>query len=213
MRFRSLAIMVYLSVFMLAACTDTGEKKGDAAIAQADLTDFEEQLMDLSNETSFAYDINLHNEKARQLEVMVEHYEDGEKVNEVVHFASDLKGTKPSDDLRVVFLRQMIGQGKEKWVASIMTENGRASTENIVKTPSDDYTSVSSGGVGSKIPFNIGEQKYAATIKHTNKTSVTQRTNMETEEAIKKATDYEHVYLMSVQLNEQFEKLEEKNDK
>ncbi len=218
MRLRSLTVMAFLLVFILAACTDTDEsapetdpdKKGDATIAKADLTNFEKQLMDLSNYTAFAYDVNLHNQKAKGLQVTVEHYENGEKVDEVINMESGLERVKPSDQLRVVFLRQQINQGKEKWIGSVVRDNGYGTTENIIDSPSDDYTSVSSGGIGSNMPMNIGERQYAATIKHTNQTSVSQRTNLETEADIKQATDYEQVYLLSVKLNEQHGKLDDK---
>ncbi len=153
---RSLTVMAFLLVFVLTACTDESapetnpDKKGDATIVKADLTNFEKQLMDLSNYTAFAYDINLHNQKAKGLQVTVDHYENGEKVNEVINVESGLKGVKPSDHLRVVFLRQKMNQGKEKWIGSIITDNGYGSSENIIDSPSADYTSVTSGGIGSK---------------------------------------------------------------
>ncbi|GAB4074249.1 hypothetical protein GCM10028778_17520 [Barrientosiimonas marina] len=218
MRLRALTVILFLLALVLTACSDDTkpvgpDKKGDATIAEADLTDFDKKLMNLATDMSFAYDIQLHNQEAKELQVTVEHYQNGEKVNEILNMASGLKNVKPSDNLKVVFLRQKAGEGQEKWVGSVIRANGSSSVENTVEAPSDDYASVSSGGISSQTSFTIGERQYASTIIHTNQHSVSQRTDLDTDEAIKQATDYEDVYLLSVRLNKQQGKLKKEAER
>ena len=59
--------------------------------------------------------------------------------------------------------------------------------------------STGSGSV-SEVPLFIGEKKVLATIAYTNNKGMTILNDIETKEDLKRVTDYEQVYIISVEL-------------
>ncbi|MFZ3577795.1 hypothetical protein [Virgibacillus sp. DJP39] len=89
---------------------------------------------------------------------------------------------------------------QEQWITSIMDDGGQSS--GLFKKDISGREKMSSGTGGlNEAPLFIGEKKVVATIVYTNKQGLSIYNDIETKEQLEKATDYEHVYIISVELN------------
>ncbi|PSL42984.1 hypothetical protein B0H94_11267 [Salsuginibacillus halophilus] len=65
---RHLLILFVTLLAFTTACSNaqTTEEAGDATLAPADLTDFEEDLFDVVNQSGYSYDIEIHDGNNRR---------------------------------------------------------------------------------------------------------------------------------------------------
>lgn len=102
--------------------------------------------------------------------------------------------------IRMVFMREPKSDDQEQWITSIM----RGGSQSSVSTKNDiekrKKMALGSGTI-SEVPLSIGEKKVVATMVYTDEKGMTIINNIETEEELKMATDYEHVYVISVEMN------------
>ncbi|NEU32044.1 hypothetical protein GN156_14875 [bacterium LRH843] len=82
-----------------------------------------------------------------------------------------------------------------------MTNNGYTSTDSVHNLEGrEKLNSTAWGGIHSPTPLFKNENKIIASIVHTNKNTVSSRTDISTEEELKEATNYEQVYIISIEL-------------
>lgn len=193
-----LTLGLFLMLFTLTACSEE-TTTSDALINQAELTSFEKSLADLTGKYALIYDIDLKNDKATEITGIVDYYENGEFVRKISEVSAPITEENNTDTIRVAFIQQLINDSEENWITSFMTDEGQSSGTN--KNKIDQLDQMSSGYVGlSKDSLFIGKKKGLATIVYTNKDELAISNNIETEEDIKRATNYEHVYIISIQV-------------
>lgn len=186
-----------LMIFLLSACS--GESKsGDAEIKRSELTNFEENLLSLSSQHSMVYDLDLKNEAAKEIVVTIDYYEKGKFVRQITELTDRIVDNQ--DSLRLAVLQQ-VNKNEDNWITSIMNESGMSSI--AFPQPTDErermnFASTSGGiEVGALV---IGERKIIYSIAYSSSDEMSILPNIETKEDLQKATNYEQVYIVSVEI-------------
>lgn len=195
---RILYVSILLLIF-LSACDSGGKNEGDATIQDATLSEFEEGLLDLVGQQSFVHDIEIHNEEAEELTLRVDYYEDGEHIDEIIVLSTDLSELDKEEKIRTIFLREEISTEDERWITSIITENGMSSAANEYENKNAEELDFSAWGHATDpTVLDLGEQKVIAQIISTSKSAISVRDTGNAEEMIERTKDYEQVYLLSI---------------
>lgn len=190
---------------IFTGCSSPSSFQGrDAIINEAELTNFEGQLINTITERSFVYDMELNNETITEIQVTIDVYEHGELVNTVVNMGSSFSEEERKGDIRLVIMQQLFEENEEsQWIGSIMTETGRSSFKSS-KNKLDKQNQFSStvwGGINSETSIDKGTKTVLASIANSDKSVISSIGNIETEEQLKQATNYEQVFIISVTLN------------
>lgn len=187
-------------LLLLCACTEKTTTSSDAVIKRAELTPFEDNLPKLIDNRSFAYDIDVKTDQVSKIIGTVDYYENGEFVRQISEISTKIMEEEQQEAIRMVFMREPKSDDQEQWITSIM----RGGSQSSVSTKNDiekrKKMALGSGTI-SEVPLSIGEKKVVATMVYTDEKGMTIINNIETEEELKMATDYEHVYVISVEMN------------
>lgn len=197
---KHLSIGVFLSLLLLTACSKGSA--GDAMIKPAELTKFEESLVDLTSEHFFIFDLEIKNEEITEIKGTVDYYENGEFVRKVSEINTGISEEENNEDkLTVAIIRQARNDKEENWITSFMTESGQSSGSvlNKIDGKAREKFASSWGGVNEG-PLTIGQKKVIGTLAYSGKDGISINHSIETKEDIKRATDYEQVYVLSVEL-------------
>ncbi|WP_099159125.1 hypothetical protein [Virgibacillus ndiopensis] len=202
MRYFTIGMVLLLS--LLSACTQDKasiESESDATIKEADLTAFEKHMMEIAGTYSFSYDIEIKSDKVKELHTTIDYYENGDFKRKIVDSYTTLTEEDLKEKIRTVFVRQQPTNDQEQWISSVMTKDGYSTAESKFDiTNRKKIESTTWGGISDKTPLKIGEKRIVASLINSDKNAVSIRTNIETKEEIKEATNYEQVYLISVEL-------------
>lgn len=199
---KKITFMMLTILLLTTACSsDQDTKSGDAIIDIAELTGFEKNLIEMMNSQSFVYDIDIKNRDVKELRATVDYYENGELISSTPDFTASLSEIDFKDPIRTVFMRQHANEDNEQWISAIITDNGQASATTEPSGEKAEEMALSAwGGISNATPLLIGEKKIIAHIIQSNKDGVTSPNQIDTEEQFKMMTDYEQVYLISVEL-------------
>lgn len=187
-----------LMVFLLCACSDQSEE-GDAKIKRTELTSFEENLLSIASKHSMVYDLELKNEAAKEIVVTIDYYEKGKFVRQITEMKDLIEEDKES--LRIAVLQQPSTSNEENWITSIMRKSGMSSLsfpQNTTERDKMNFASTS-GGIDEGLML-IGEQKIIYSIVYTELGEMSITQDIETKEDLKKATNYEQVYIVSLEI-------------
>lgn len=196
MKYVTLGLLLLL--FTLTGCSEE-TPKGDALLKQAKLTGFEKSLAELTGKYSIIYDIDLNNNNATEITGIVDYYENGEFVRQISEMSSPITEKNNTETIRVAFIQQLITESEENWITSFMIDEGQVSGTS--KNKIHQLNQMASGYAGvSNGSLVIGKKKGLATIVYTNKELVGIGSEIETKEGIKRATNYEHAYIISIEL-------------
>ncbi|WP_188454841.1 hypothetical protein [Virgibacillus oceani] len=200
MRYITIAILLLLS--LLSACTqDKVNKDADAIIKEANLTEFEKYMVKIAGTNSFHYDMEIKSKDVNKLHTTIDYYENGNFKRKIADSYTALSEKDLNETIRTVFIRQQPTNNQEQWISTVMTKDGYSSSESkLVITKRKEAESSTWGGISDETPLHIGEKRIIASLINSDKNAVSITYNMETEEEIKKATNYEQVYLISVEL-------------
>ncbi len=202
-------------LFLLAACSVQQEKA--PTLKPAELSDSERQLLQAGGaDYSDVYELEMKDGTAEMLEITVEHYEKGEKAEDITSLRSHFpKGEEvDSKSHRLVFaaanfgefIQEASGEWEQKdmyqrFVLTHLNGGGSTSVNRLIR---DDDSTVSAG-VGSGATMNLDMDKpvrLAAIIKNTDSEFSVPAGLLEDEEEafLQKIADFEHVYVFTVML-------------
>lgn len=195
-------ICVLIILLFLTACSQEQETSdGDAVVSEADLTDFEKNLTQIIDEKSFIYDIEVNNDDVTEIHTTIDYYENSELVRSIADSSTTFSDADMEDGIRTVFMRKSANERNEQWITSVITSSGSSIAESLNDLEGrEELDSSAWGGVISPTPLFLGEKKVIASIVHTNDSSVSVINTIKTEEDLRRATDYEQVYIMSIEL-------------
>lgn len=190
-------------LLLLCACTEKTTTSSDAVIKRAELTPFEDNLPKLIDNRSFAYDIDVKTDQVSKIIGTVDYYENGEFVRQISEISTKIMEEEQQEAIRMVFMREPKSDDQEQWIASIMRGGSQSSvsTKNDINDIEKRKKMALGSGTISEVPLSIGKKKVVATMVYTDEKGMTIINNIETEEELKMATDYEHVYVISVEMN------------
>jgi hypothetical protein len=121
-----LSAFLVLSLVLLTGCKQ--ESKGDAIIKNAELTTFEDSLVNLTSEHSIILDLEINNDEITEIIGTVNYYENGEFVRKVSEINTGISEEEENDDkLTVGFIHQARNDIEENWITAFMTESGQSS--------------------------------------------------------------------------------------
>ncbi|WP_042224370.1 hypothetical protein [Oceanobacillus manasiensis] len=193
---RKINILILLSLLSLVAACSNQENQ-DALIEEGELTDYERNLTNLVSENVFVYDVEILNKNAKAVRLKVDYYQEGELVDTIVNLSFSVDVEEESE-ARLVFLNTP-PSGQEKWVAAIMTENGMASStvdEGLPKM--EDMSGIAGSLVGPSLEIN--KESVIGSMVKSNQETIGTPVHIETEEDLKRATSYEHVFILKATL-------------
>ncbi|WP_085992919.1 hypothetical protein [Oceanobacillus senegalensis] len=197
---RLCAVVMISVILVLSACStkEPLEEEGDAAIQPAKLSNYEKNLTQIMAMENFAYDVNIHDEEVRAIETTIDYYKNGELMGTFAELESHVND---DNSIRTVFLRQKLNENEEKWVCSHMDENGQSSGMQMKEFEGrEELNSSAWGGLTEPTPLYIGEKLVIASLVFSNKNGISIYSDLSTEEALKQQTDYEQVYIISIEL-------------
>ncbi|PAV29683.1 hypothetical protein CIL05_09935 [Virgibacillus profundi] len=196
---RYVPVFFLITLSLLSACSN--EVESDAVIEEAELTEFEKNLIELTGDQSFVYDYEINNDEVKEIHTFIDYYEKGELIERVSEMGTTLSETQSDDPMRTVFIRKQVNENEEQWITSIMSNSGSSSADAVNDiSKRKEMNSASWGGITSRTPVNIGEKQVVASIVKSNKNGVSTYNIIETEDDLKRATDYEQVYIISIEL-------------
>jgi hypothetical protein len=190
-----------ISVLLLTTCSKESTT-GDATLKQSELTRFEESLVDLTSEQSFIFDIEINNDEITKITGTVDYYENGEFVRQISNTSSEISEEQNNEEtIRVALIHQPRNDNEEQWITSFMKEDGHSSgtVENKIDGKAREKFASVWGGVNEG-PLTIGQKKVIGILAYSAKDGLSMANSIETKEDIKRATNYEQVYLLSVEL-------------
>src|SRR5699024_11048553 len=87
-RMKYIPIYVFIILSLLSACSQEKTEDADVVIEEAELTSFEENLMNMMNNSAIVYDVEVNNEDIEDLQLTVDYYEKSEFVDQVVDMST-----------------------------------------------------------------------------------------------------------------------------
>ncbi len=191
----SLLLFIFIISF-LTACSLKNNDNTAVTIDSANLSAFEQNLLDLIGEYTSVVELQINDNDAEIIEVSIDQYKNGEKQEEVMLFTSYLDDTDLSKPIRVLISKRTNHKDIE-WLASIISDEGTASMES--KTPLEkEYTGSAFGMANMPTSIHLGEKKVIGTVALTDSDSVHIRSDIESDEDLKEATDYEEVFIINL---------------
>lgn len=200
MKYIPIYVLIILS--LLTACTQEKVDKADAVIEEAELSGFEESITDMMNNSAFVYDVQVNNEAIDDLRLTVDYYEKSEFVDRIVGISSMIESEEGQEEsIRAVFTQSTPIENKEQWIAAVMTNSGYSSGESP-NTDVKDREEMSStwGSVNVPAELKIGEKQVIGSMVYSSEDAVSSVVNIETEEDLKRATDYKQAYILSIEV-------------
>lgn len=191
-------------LLLLTSCSGQTENS-DATIHRAKLDEFEGNLLSLITQHDLVYDLKIKNHDIRAVMTTIDYYKNGQFVQQLSQLRAPLLEEEIKKDLKLVIFNQSINETQESWTSSFMAGSNNASVtikNDISGREKRNFSSVSGGR--DKATLTIDKSKVIATIAYSNKNELYIIDEIDSEEDIKEATKYEHVYIISVELkNEQ----------
>ncbi|WP_221568497.1 hypothetical protein [Alkalihalobacillus sp. TS-13] len=201
-------------ILLLTACSVQQEKA--PTLKPAELSESEQQLIQAGgSDYSYVYNLEMNDADAEMIELTVEHYEKGKKVEDTAGFGSYLPTGEDIDSKtnRLVFTAASFGAGVEKngeaeqqdthqrFVLTHLNGGGSSSTSRLIE---DEEANVLAGmGRGGMIHLEFDQPvKLAALFKHTHSDFSVPGSLLEDneEEFLEKIADFEHVYVFTIKL-------------
>ncbi|WP_216827616.1 hypothetical protein [Alkalihalobacterium elongatum] len=179
------------------------EEQKSAVIKNGELTPFEEGLLQSIGDRAFVHDIDIENLDVSEVYVTVDHYTKGELVSKVVEMTTPIYENSDDKIIRTVFINQQFENNKkERWALSVMTnsESAHGSIERELNLD-EDYSLSAYGGITDPVSLSLNELYAVASVIRTNEDTITVINGPLTNEELKEVTNYDHVYIVSIQLN------------
>src|SRR5699024_2532722 len=103
-RMKYIPIFVFIILSLLSACSQEKAEEADAVIEEADLSSFEENLMNMMNNSAFVFDVEINNEDIEDLQLTVDYYEKSDFVDQVVDMSTMVASEEgPEGSIRAGF--------------------------------------------------------------------------------------------------------------
>ena len=191
-------------LLLLTSCSGQTENS-DATIQRAKLDEFEGNLLSLITQNDLVYDLKIKNHDIKAVMITIDYYQNGQFVQQLSQLRAPLLEEEIKKDLKLVIFNQSINETEESWTSSFMAGSNNASVtfKNDI-TGREKMNFASASGGRDKATLTVDKSKVIATIAYSNKNELYIIDEIDSEEDLKKATKYEHVYIISVELkNEQ----------
>ncbi|WP_261134864.1 hypothetical protein [Bacillus sp. Marseille-Q3570] len=204
-------------ILLLSACSVQQEKA--PTLKSAELSESEQQLLQAGgSDYSYVYDLEMNDTDAEMIELTVEHYKKGKKVEDAAGFGSYFPTGEEVDSNtnRLVFAAASFSgvverngeaeqqETHQRFVLTHLNGGGSSSTSRLIE---DEGATVLAGmGRGGTMHLEFDQPvKLAALFKHTHSEFSVPGSLFEDneEEFLEKIADFEHVYVFSIKLLDQ----------
>jgi len=191
-------------LLILTSCSRQNETS-DAIIQRAKMNEFESNLLSLISQHDLVYDLKIKNRDVKAVMTTIDYYENGQYVQQLSQLRAPILEEEIKKELKLVIFNHPLTETEESWTSSLMAGSNNSSVtikNDITSSKKMNFSSVSGGR--DKASLTIDKSKVIATIAYSNKNELYIIDEIDSEEDLKKATKYEHVYIISVELkNEQ----------
>src|SRR5699024_10560341 len=127
-----------LSFSLLMACNSNAFDE-DVLIEQSAEENLNLDIMNLLANQLGVWDITINNDSVEEIEIVVDHYQNGEK-QEPILVMSTMFNQEASSNIIKLLIAEQVYEDESKWIAPIIDDGGTSSTENTIPN-SEDFAS------------------------------------------------------------------------
>lgn len=186
----------YFMILFLVACSDKS-----VIISEAELTEYEISLTDMLSEQHFAYDLDVQDKDISEITIGIDLYKNSKLVKRISEDSYVIEDEDRNDPLRLVFLLTKQDEKNSNWVSAVMTASGNSSFISDFGVDTVSYNSNVGGGILNQTPIELGKEHVIGVVVYSNKDSVSVESEIETEEDLKKVTNYEQVFIIKLKVH------------
>lgn len=193
-RMKKIVFSMIVVLLFLLGCSS--EPKGDAVLKETSLTDFERNLISLYGESAIIHDVKILNDDVKEIYLYIDLYKQGERMGTVSEISSGIS----EDKFKTIFLNLKPTDEERQWVSAVMLESGYASGNASNKLDDETYESSAWGGITGENELKIGKKQPVGSLVYSNQNQIGMIDDLSTEDAVKQQTNYEEVYIFSIEL-------------
>lgn len=182
-------------ILFLVACSDKS-----VIISEAELTEYESSLTDMLSEQHFAYDLDVQDKNISETTIGIDLYQNSKLVKRISEASYLMEEEDRNDPLRLVFLLTKQDKKNGNWLSAVMTASGNSSFISDFGVDTMSYDSNVGAGVLNQTPIELGKEHVISSVVYSNKDSVSVGSEIETEEDLKRVTNYEQVFIIKLKV-------------
>jgi len=212
---RSFAILMVITTFLcllLAACTDSSKTSkpappktkvatpsADVTFKEADLNLYEKDLIQGLTESSYSYDVQIHNQ-SKKLNILIEEYSKGKKVGVTLKTSAFADEDRPPEEMKLLIARQRPFDNTETWVIHTYSNMGTGSRTYTDDQKQKDDSTAAAFTADLPIHLNQGDTSVIGALIITNEDKSDFMADLQTEEGIQEITNFDQAYLIKAEV-------------
>ncbi|WBX80221.1 hypothetical protein PD280_22005 [Virgibacillus salarius] len=195
---KRLIFPLLIMIVLLSACLSDERR---IMIKRGELTEYEQKLNQLIGDQLLIYDIQHATDQVEAAIATIDYYEYGQYKDTVSNISISFSAEDLEESIRLVVLNQQM-EDKEKWITAFLTKTAVVSNENerdlVGKEEVGQSTGV--GGIVEPTPIQLNDKQVIGSIVRTSKGEMATMNHIESEADLKRATNYEQVFIISLEL-------------
>lgn len=183
-------------IVLLTSC----QQLKQTTVQEASLTDFEEKLLKMVAIESFVYDLEIANQDVEEVEVSIDYYEYGDFIDTVNRQSLTVDEEQENDLFRIAFISRKAIADNIQWSVAVFTDSTTSTSQSNERKKITSQSSAWSS-INSSVALEIGKKQILAHIVYSNEDGgLSTSTYAETDEDLYRLTNYDHVFILSVEL-------------
>lgn len=181
-------------IFLTACSTDVQNEEVDVEMNDVKLTQLEQGIMNLVGNNSIIFELQVKNDAVNEIELTVDHYENGELQGTDMYFTASLHDMDYSNPIHIIIANRGINE-QHQWIGSVITEDSSASFQTDLTTAPVHSASTF---VPIDTPFSIqlNEKKLISTLILSKDGPI--HANIKSEQDLGEVHKHDHVYVFYV---------------
>ncbi|MBO1002375.1 hypothetical protein [Pseudogracilibacillus auburnensis] len=178
-------------IFLTACSTNVQNEEVDLKISDVKLTQLEQGMMNLVGDNSIIFEMQVKNDAANEIELTVDHYENGELQGTEMYFTASLHDMDDSNPIHIIIANRGIND-QHQWIGSVIAEDSSASFQT-------DLTAIPVHSASTFVPIDtpfsvqLNEKKLISTLILSKDGPI--HANIKSEQDLEEVHQHDHVYV------------------
>lgn len=195
---RFIFFTLLMSFSLIIGCS-SDRAKGDILITQAAHEDVEFDVLQLLADQLALWELSI-DQAAEEIEVLVEHYEFGEKQEPLAQMSTILDDENSRKELSLLIAEQLYNENS-KWTIAFISEDGISSSESTTPTM-DEFSFSAYATAPMPLTGEMNEEIALATIMFTNSDEpIVTSTALDEDFDEVQLENYDHTYIVKLIVN------------
>lgn len=195
---RILVLIMLLIISLLGACASNGHE-GDVSIEQKIDDKIDVEILDVLTDQFGLWDVTIHHKEATDIEIVIDHYEHGEKQEPIMQMSTMIDKENKSNNVTVLVAEQTYDD-EAKWTTAFIDDGGSSSSETFAPSL-EEFTSMAYSTVSVPDTFPIGKPFVIGTmVLSSTEDSITPSVVFEENFSPEAIEAYDHTYIVSLQV-------------